>query len=176
MKPYEFFTACLLYVPLGFACSANKPGGSDDFAMIALLIAVQSRADDFAQPPLDTAIILLGDDTQLLTNVTRCYSGFAGVSASAVDSDNLPVLSIYNTNFGAKTASIGTEYTRATTILHVDVPGGIYDPVTNCETRLMENSREAYDIQASNCALQTAAGNPDPATNLISFRVRCNKS
>ncbi len=170
MKSKLTSIASILLATLSFAACSDSGYESDDSYALLGLLALASAPADLPQPALDSANMTLGADAFTLTNKFTCVSGAGGLGFS-LTGGGVPTLFVHNIDFAASSVSVGAGGSQ----LDIDVTGGVYGAASSCAAKIMENSATVYDLQVKDCALNTQFGAPTPATNTVSFRVRCTK-
>lgn len=154
----------------------NKSESNDLYT--AILLNLPKADENLPQPAINTVEITVGD-----TKYTKALGVCRG-DLNVNGNDNimvpgndftLPLFFLHKVDFTAKSTLFLTPL-GPTFIFNIDMPGGGgYDPISNCETKIIENSTTIYDIQVKNCAVDKIAGAVTPPTNTISFRARCTK-
>ncbi|MBM9500541.1 hypothetical protein JWG44_09805 [Leptospira sp. 201903071] len=182
-KQNKFKIVSILFVLIGLSvgvanCEEEKK--NDNTALVALVAAATAgpaQPVDLPQPAINTAIMKLGEQAFVLTDLQICRTGVGGVIISQTVATPLPVLNIHNIDF-SKTS--GITLGEGGSALDIDTAGGVYGAGKGgvkgtCSATVKETTATTYDLQALDCPItkQSAAYNI-PDVNL-SFRVRCTK-
>ncbi|TGN10610.1 hypothetical protein EHS11_08885 [Leptospira ilyithenensis] len=190
--PKRYFSilgACLL-LPLLLSCndgSYDKKDSSSQELYSAILLTQSTQPtsstasapteENLPQPAINTVEMTVGETKYVkILGICKGNLNVNGNDDVAISGNDLVLPSFYlhrvdfTKSTGVSLAALGTF------ILNVDMPGGGgYDPVSTCETKILENSATIYDIQVKKCAVDKIFGTITPATNTISFRARCTK-
>jgi len=161
----------------------NKNKSDANYIYSAVLLAQSAKPvipavleENLPQPAINTAEMTIGDTKYTKTmGVCRGNLGANGNDNIMVAGNDasLPSFYLHKVDFTATNVFLSA---AATFVFNVDMPtGGGYDPASTCEAKIIENSATIYDLQVKNCAVDKILGAVTPATNTISFRVRCTK-
>ncbi|ABZ94921.1 Hypothetical lipoprotein [Leptospira biflexa serovar Patoc strain 'Patoc 1 (Ames)'] len=155
-------------------CSKEKKDDMTSLLLAPLLYASYPVIPDLPEPTLNSVNLTIGD-TAFTKTIGACRGNFGVDDTIRIPGNDLtlPAFFINRVDF-TKTNNISLT-AAGTFILNVMVQGGGYDPVATCPVKIMENSNTIYDIQVQNCPVDQIQAPVTPATNLISFRVRCTK-
>ncbi|MBM9576875.1 hypothetical protein JWG45_06875 [Leptospira sp. 201903070] len=159
-------------------CEEEKK--NDNTALITLVAAANAgpaQPVDLPQPAVNTAILKLGEQAFVLTDLQLCRTGLGGIIISQTVATPLPTLNIHEIDF-SKTGSVTLG--EGGSALDIDAAGGTYGAGKNgvkgsCSATVKETTATTYDLQALDCPItKQFQANNIPDVNL-SFRVRCTK-
>lgn len=177
---YLSILICLMLLSLlhcaGDGYGKNKSESNDLYT--AILLNLSNTDGNLPQPAINTVEITVGD-TKFTKALGVCrgdlnVNGNDNIMVPGND-QTLPLFFLHKVDFTANTNVFLTPL-GPTFIFNIDMPGGGgYDPISTCDTKIIENTATIYDIQVKNCAVDKIAGAVTPPTNTISFRARCTK-
>lgn len=171
-----FVAITLIGAAINFSnCADDKK--TDLTPLVALLaLTGNSGPADIPQPALNTATLMLGQSTFILTDVQFCKLGInqPGITIGQTVATYPPGLNIHNIDPSKTTITIGSGGSQ----MDIDTTGGVYQAGKNkvagtCTGTVKENTT-VYDLQVLNCPITDELNGNLPDTT-VSFRARCTK-